>query len=208
MKLRSSLFVGLVVGCLCAMPLTRTAAAQAKPAAPAPSTAPTVTGPSKIAIFNIQEAIVTTQEGKKLTDQLNVRFAPRKTELQNDANALAALQKQLADGGNTMSQQAKDELTSEIQTKQRDYQQAAQNAQSDYQNAQTDMMNTVGTKMMAVLKTYAEQHGYTAVVDVSLPWPQSPVLYYNPGTEITAEIIKLYDQAHPVAAAPAKPAGQ
>ncbi|HVA65213.1 MAG TPA: OmpH family outer membrane protein, partial [Terriglobales bacterium] len=136
------------------------------------------------------------------------RFAPRTTEIQNDQKQLAGLQKQLADGGNTMSQQAKDELSSEIQTKQRDYQQAAQNAQSDYQNAQADMMNTVGTKMMAVLKSYAVQHGYTAVIDVSLPWPQSTVLYYNPGTEITAEIVKLYDQAHPVAAAPAKPAGQ
>jgi len=205
MKFRSSLIVGLVVGCLCALPLTRTAAAQAKPAAPAP---PAVTGPSKIAIINIQEAISTTQEGKKLTDQLNARFAPRTTEIQNDQKQLAGLQKQLADGGNTMSQQAKDELSSEIQTKQRDYQQAAQNAQSDYQNAQADMMNTVGTKMMAVLKSYAVQHGYTAVIDVSLPWPQSTVLYYNPGTEITAEIVKLYDQAHPVAAAPAKPAGQ
>ncbi len=201
MKLRTLLPVGLFVACLCALPLAGTAAAQAKPAAPA------VAGPSKIAIINIQEAIMTSQEGKKLTDQLNARFAPRKTEIQNDANALAALQKQLADGGNTMSQQAKDELNTEIQTKQRDYQQAAQNAQSDYNNAQSDMMNTVGTKMMAVLKSYAQQHGFTAVIDVSLPWPQSSVLYYNPGTEITAEIVKLYDQAHPVAAAPAK-AGQ
>lgn len=182
------------------------AAAQTK-AAPAPAS-PAVTGPSKVALINIQEAIVGTEEGKKLNADLQARFAPRRTELDNDQKEITALQNQLSAGGNTMSAQAKQDLSQQIQTKQRDFQQSADNAQSDFQNAQTEMMNTVGSKMMPILKAYAEQHGYTAVLDVSLPWPQNPVLYYNPGVVITAEIIKLYDQAHPVAAGTtSKPGG-
>lgn len=200
MKLKPS----LVCGCLCAAFFATAAVAQVKPpAAPAPSGPPTVTGPSKVAMINIQEAIVTTEEGKKLNEAMQARFAPKRTELESSQKELTALQNQLTAGGNTMSQQAKDDLNRQITSKQRDFQQAADNAQSDYQNAQTELMNTVGNKMMPILKSYAEAHGYTAVVDVSLSWPQSPILYYNPGTVITSEIIKLYDQAHPAAAASA-----
>lgn len=177
------------------------AAAKPEPAAPA-----VVTGPTKIAIINIEEAISATQEGQKLGESLKSRFAPKRAELDASQKAIIAMQKQLADGGNTMSATAKSDLNNQIQIKERDFQQAADNAQSDYQNAQTELMNTVGNKLMPILKTYAEQHGFTEVLDVSMQWPQNPVLYSNPGADITKEIVKLYDQAHP-SAAPAKPSG-
>lgn len=178
-----------------------TAAAKPESAAPA-----VVVGPTKIAIINIEEAIQETQEGQKLGEGLKSRFAPKRAELEASQKQITAMQKQLADGGNTMSQQAKQDLNNQISIKERDFQQAADNAQSDFQNAQTELMNTVGNKLMPILKTYAEQHGFTEVLDVSMQWPQNPVLYSNPGADITKEIIKLYDQAHP-AAAPAKPTG-
>lgn len=206
MNLKSSLVPGSVVVCLAAAALAGPAWAQTAPPKPAAPTAtasdplppsPTVTGPSKVAIINIQLAIDQCAEGKKMFADLQARFAPKTQDLQNQQKQVDALQKQLADGGNTMSAQAKDELNTQIQQKQRDLQQAGQNAQSDYQNAEQDVMNTVGTKMMPILKSYAEQHGYTAVIDTSFGWPQSPVLYFNPGTDITGDIVKLYDQAHP-----------
>lgn len=195
-----------VCGCLCAAFFTPAAIAQVgtKPSTPAPAGPPTVTGPSKVAIINIQEAIMTSEEGKKLNDALQARFAPKRAELDSAQKELTTLQNQLSAGGNTMSQSAKDDLTRQIASKTRDLQQSSDNAQSDYQNAQTELMNTVGNKIMPIIKTYAEEHGYTAVIDVSLGWPQNPVLYYNPGTVITSDIIKLYNTAHPVAA-PAKP---
>lgn len=193
---------------LCAALLTTAASAQIAATKAEPGTPAVAPGATKIAIISIEEAIGATQEGKKLGDELKTRFAPKRTELENTQKQIAAMQKQLADGGNTMSQQAKADLNSQIQIKERDFQQAADNAQSDFQNAQTELMNTVGNKMMPILRTYAEQHGFTEILDVSMQWPQNPVLYYNPGTDITKEIVKLYDQAHPSpAAGTSKPGG-
>lgn len=179
------------------------------PAATALPPAPTVTGPSKIGIIDIRDAIMGTAEGKKLMDGLQARFAPRETDLKNAQAAITALQNQLKNGGNTMSDQAKQDLNRQIQTKERDFQQQYQNDQTDFQSAQTDVLNTVGNKMMPIIEKYAKEHGYTAVVDVSFGWPQQPVLYFNPGAVITGDIVRLYDQAHPAAAAsdPAKPGG-
>ena len=194
--------------CICVSILACAAFAQSTPPATAaapPSTSPTVTGPSKVGILNIQEAITSTAEGKKLEAALNARFAPKTAEIAAAQKDIASLTSQLNAGKNTMTEAAQADLQRQIQSKQRDAQQVADNAQSDFQNAQADVMNTVGGKMMIILKKYAEDHGYTAIVDVSLPWPQSPVLYFNPGTDVTGDIIKLYDSAHPVAATTAKP---
>lgn len=199
-------FRTLVLTGLCAALMAPAALAQAKPAAPpaataaAPTGSPTVTGPSKIGFINIQQAIASTEEGKKLAADLKTRFTPKQTDLENQQKAIDALQKRLQDGGNTMSQAAKDDLNRQIQTKQRDFQQDVQNFQSDTQSAESDAMNTIGQKMMPLLKKYADDHGYTAIVDISLGWPQQSVLYFNPGTIITGDIVKLYDQAHPLAA--------
>jgi outer membrane protein len=198
-------FRTLVLAGCCATLLAPAAMAQAKPAAPpaaaaAPIASPTVTGPSKIGFINIQEAIASTEEGKKMAADLKSRFSPKQTDLENQQKAIDALQKRLQDGGNTMSQAAKDDLTRQIQSKQRDFQQDVQNFQSDTQSAESDAMNTIGQKMLPLLKKYADDHGYTAIVDISLGWPQQSVLYFNPGTVITGDMVKIYDQAHPLAA--------
>lgn len=191
--------------CLCAAGLTLAAAAQAKPAAPAAAPAlppsPTATGPSRIAFISFQGAIGATTDGKKLLADLQKRFAPRQTEINNMQTQIQALQKQESDGGNTMSAEAKAQLDQQIQAKERDYQQSMQNAQSDYQDAETQVLNTVGNKMAPIIKQYVSEHGYTAVVDTSIAWPQSPLLYVAPGNDITGDIVRLYDKAHPAPAA-------
>ena len=70
-------------------------------------------------------------------------------------------------------------------------------------------MQELGSKMMAVLEKFATANGYALVIDVSNP--QTPVLWAAQAIDITADIVKLYDQANPgtggaTTAAP-KPAG-
>jgi outer membrane protein len=60
-------------------------------------------------------------------------------------------------------------------------------------------MQDLGNKIMDVIIKYATQNGYTMVVDVSSP--QTPVLWAAPEVDITQDIVKLYDQAHPGGAA-------
>jgi outer membrane protein len=58
--------------------------------------------------------------------------------------------------------------------------------------------------MLDVLEKYAKDHNYSVIMDVSNP--QTPVLYANPGTNITKQLIEAYNTASPVAAPAAKPA--
>ncbi|MGH9413682.1 MAG: OmpH family outer membrane protein [Terriglobales bacterium] len=161
---------------------------------------PTVTGPSKLAFINFQQAIAATHEGAKLTAQLRAKYQPKQAQLAKEGAQIAALQKQLANGASTMSADAKQQLSQKIQGQQRDLQQAGQDAQSDFQSDAEAVVQEVGVKLVPVIESYAKKNGYTLVVDSGLRWPQSPVIYAEKGTDITGAVVRLYNQQHPAAA--------
>jgi outer membrane protein len=57
---------------------------------------------------------------------------------------------------------------------------------------------------MAIIDQYASRNGFAVVLDVSSP--QTPVMWAAAAVDITPEIVKLYDQAHPAAAPAGAPA--
>jgi outer membrane protein len=71
--------------------------------------------------------------------------------------------------------------------------------------------NQLGDKMLQIIEQYAYQNGYAVVLDVSAQ--QTPVIWAAGSSNITADIVKLYDLAHPgsaqaAAAAPRAPPKQ
>ena len=66
------------------------------------------------------------------------------------------------------------------------------------------MYNTLASKVYDVLTDYAQQHGYTLVLDVAQQ--QTPVLYATESTNITKAMIDAYNVKSGVPAPPAQPA--
>jgi outer membrane protein len=73
--------------------------------------------------------------------------------------------------------------------------------------AQGEIVDGIGRKMLEVLDRYSRENGFTAVLDTSAQG--SPVVYGSSNSDITQEIVRLYDQAYPIkagaGAAPAAP---
>jgi outer membrane protein len=161
---------------------------------------------SKVAIIHIQNAILATKDGQKAQADLTSKFNPRKEEIQKLQSDIAAMQDQLNKGSATMSEDAKAKLVKNIDDNKKRGQREAEDFDADVQQDEGKIMNEIGSKIMEVIIKYCTQHGYSMVVDVSNP--QTPVLWADPGIDITNDIVKLYDEAHPGtgAAAPAKPA--
>jgi len=163
--------------------------------------------PTKIAIIHVQNAILSTKDGQKAAADLQTTFNPRQQELEKKRTELAALQDQLRKGSATMSDDAKTKLVREIDATTTRVNRDTQDAQSDLDEAQGKVMQELGGKMMAVLEKYATQNAFAVVLDVSNP--QTPVLWAASAVDITNDIVKLYDQAYPgAAAAPAVPAAK
>ncbi len=162
--------------------------------------------PSKVAIIHIQNAILATKDGQKAQSELGAKFNPRKQALEKLQSDVAAMQDQLSKGSATMSEDAKAKLMKNIDDTKKKGQRDAEDFDAEVQQEEGKLMNTIGSKIMDVIIKYCTAHGYSMVVDVSNP--QTPVLWADPGVDITNDIVKLYDEAHPgtAAAAPARPA--
>lgn len=160
--------------------------------------------PNKVAIIHVQNAILQTKDGQKAQQELQAKFNPRKQQIEKKQADIAALQDQMKKGSATMSDDAKTRLARDIDTGQKSLQRDSEDFEADVQQEEGRIMQDLGQKMMDVIIKYATANGYAMVVDVSNP--QTPVLWADPGVDITNEIIKLYDQAHVggvTAAAPA-----
>ena len=70
----------------------------------------------------------------------------------------------------------------------------------------SDLYQSLAAKVYDVMQSYAEQQGFTLILDVSQQ--QSPVLYANTGTNITKAVIDAYNAKSGVPAPPAQPAAQ
>jgi outer membrane protein len=164
--------------------------------------------PTKVAIISVQQAILQTKEGQKASADLQAKFMPRRQQLDKKQQDIQALQEQMKKGSATMSEEAKQKLTRDIDSNTKNLQRDGEDFEADVNQEEGKIMQDLGQKMMDVVIKYATQNGYAMVLDVSNQ--QTPVLWADPSADITTEIIKLYDQAHPGSgaptAAPSKPA--
>lgn len=165
------------------------------------------TGPAKIGIIAIQQAIAATNEGKKDLEALQQRFAPKQAEIKSMSDEVENLKKQLQTQGDKLSDDARSAQVRTLDTKQKLLQRTYDDAQGEYQQAQQEIVNRVGTKMVKVLEQYAKKNGYAVILDVSNP--QTPVLYASETTNVTKEIVDAYNaqSATPHAAKPASAPG-
>jgi outer membrane protein len=160
--------------------------------------------PNKVGIIHIQQAIVSTRDGQAAVKVLGEKFEPKRKEFESRQSAIAALQQELNKGSNTMSEDRRALLTREIDSKTKNLNRDTEDAQAEYEQEQNRLLNDLGQKMMVVIEKYARENGFSLILDVSSP--QTPVLYAANGTEITKEIVELYDKSAPPAPAATKPA--
>jgi outer membrane protein len=171
-------------------------------AAPATTTGPT---PNKIGVVNIQQAIAECNEGKKELDALQQKFNPKQAELKGLNDEVENMKKQYQAQEAKLSEEEKTSRAKAIDVKQKSLQRSYEDAQSEFQQAEQDVINRIGTKMLAVLEKYASSNGYAMVLDVSNP-QTSPVLYATQGTVITKELVDAYNTESPASAPSPKPA--
>jgi outer membrane protein len=164
---------------------------------------------NKVGIVSIQDAIANTNEGKKELDALQQKFAPRNAALQSQNEELESLKKQLQTQGDKLSDEERGNRVRSATEKQKSLQRSAEDFQNEVQTAEQEILNRLGKKMLDVLEKYARANGYAVVMDVSNP--QTPILYANPGTNITKNLIEAYNAESSAAPAPkpaaTKPAG-
>jgi outer membrane protein len=184
------------------------AAAQTAPAA---TKSPDV---ANVAVIAFQAAVGQTNEFQRNFADLQKKFDPKRQQLKTLSDDIDNLTKQLQAQGDKLSDGERASRTRAIDEKKKQMQRDSEDAQNDFQQEMQQTYAGVAAKVAELLNGYAQQHGYTLVLDGGQQ-EAAVVLFASPSTDITKVIIDAYNQKSgvpappaPAAAAPMAPLGK
>ena len=167
--------------------------------------AQTPAAPAKIAVIAFQTAVTQTNEFQRNFADLQKKFTPKRDQLKTLSTQIDTLKSQLQAQGDTLSEAERASRARIIDDKEKQLQRDGEDAQNDFQQEMQEVFAGVATKVGAVLSSYAQQQGFTVVLDGGTQ--QAPVvLYASPTSDITKAIVDAYNVKSGVPAPAAEPA--
>lgn len=174
----------------------------------------TPTGSSKIAVIAFQVAVGRTNEFQRDFIDLQKKWEPKQQALKAEGTELDNETKQLQAEASKLSESDRFSRSQALNDRRKDFEQKFNDARTDYQQDLQNLYNTTASKVYDVLASYAQQHGYTLVLDIATQ--RTAVMYAIPTTNITQAVIDAYNAksgvpapTQPVAApSPARPSGK
>ena len=157
--------------------------------------APSLFAQGKVGVVDIQSAIASTAEGKKVIADLQKKYQPRQQELQRLQQEIQSIQDQLTKQSATLSEEEQSRLNRDAEEKQKQLKRATEDAQTDFTHDRDEVIGRLGQKMVRLIGDYAQQNGFSLIIDRV----QVPIYFAAKETELTEEIVKRYDAANPVA---------
>jgi outer membrane protein len=165
------------------------------------TTTPKTAAIPKIAVIQMRQAMVATQEGQAAGRAMQAEYGPKRAALEKEDAAIVALEDQLRKGSATMSADARQKMQDEITRRKTKLQRDVEDLDQEQQAADNKVTQDITGKLGQVIDKMAKADGYTVVMDAS-----APLLWASEGANITPEVIKAYDTAFPVKGAAPAPA--
>lgn len=146
---------------------------------------------TKVAVINLQRAVLESAEIKKASAQMEAKYKPRQAEMEKLNKELQGIQQQLQTNAGKLTQQAEQDLQLQGQRKQKELQRLDEDLRNDVDRERQEILGKSTQKMQDVVKKLAEERGYDLVVDVT------NTIYYKPALEITNDALAAYDKQYP-----------
>jgi outer membrane protein len=160
---------------------------------------------TKFAFVNTLAILQGTAEGRQQLQEIETFKNEKQQTIQTQSEELQALRQQYESQSRMLNPDTAAEMEREIATKDRQLRRIQEDAEIDLNRRQSELLNRMSEKIQALIAEYAEQNG------IGVVFLQNPSLpYFAPALDITAQIIKIYDEKNPVAGAQpaaAAPAG-
>lgn len=165
--------------------------------------------PAGIVTVSFNAAVLQTAEAQQQLSALQTKYAPRQAQLKTLSDQIAEMQKQLQAAGDKLSDAEAASREQALSVKEKQLQRDSEDYKTDSQTDSQQVFQGVAQKMYTFLQSYAQQHGYSMVVDRGTE--AAPVVWYVANSlDITPALVKAYNAqsgvAAPAATGAAKPA--
>ncbi len=202
----------LATGLAASSLLAQTPKAPATPRAAAPSAQAEVKPeaiPAKVAVIAFEQGVVATNEAQRDTLTVQKKYEPKKTTIDSESAELESLKKQYQALPTTMPDEERAARLKTIDDKTKSLQRDVEDAQNSYNTDVQEVLGKVAQKFGGTAVKYAQEHGFTLLLNIGGQQQLPTVLWWQRETDITQASIEAYNVASGVAAPPPQaPAAQ
>jgi len=140
-------------------------------------------------------------EGQISTVKINALVTKKQTEGADKAKALQANQQKLAQSGSVMSDAARSALEKDIERQQREGERFQQDAQAEINELQQELQLEFQKKILPLVQQVREERG----LQILFSRADAGIVSWDPGIDVTADVIKKLDAVTPKGAAASLP---
>jgi outer membrane protein len=115
---------------------------------------------TKVAVINVQSAVLQTAEIKKASAALEAKYKPKQAAIEALRTDITGIQQKLQAGAGTHTPQAQSELTLDAQRKQREMQRKSQDFQEEFDAERNEILQKSGQQMAGVVKKLPKSAGW------------------------------------------------
>jgi outer membrane protein len=144
-------------------------------------------GPMKVAVVDVQRAVMQTEDGLRAQATLKKMFDSRQQELNRKQNDLAKQKEDIDKQQKVLSKEAYQKRVEDLQKQMMDLQQIFLEYNKELEKKQKELTDPVVEKVMAIVKRLAARDGYDVVVD------RGAVAYVRSDLDLTDQCIQMYN---------------
>ncbi len=197
----TALATGLAASSLLAQ--TTKAPATARPAAPAAQAEVKPEAiPAKVAVIAFEQGVVATNEGQRAVLDIQKKYEPKKTAIDASSAELDSLKKQYQALPTTITDESALRASKTIDDKTKALQRDVEDAQNAYNTDVQEAYGKVAQKFGGTAVKYAQDHGFTLLLNIGGQQQLPTVLWWQRETDITQATIDAYNVASGVPAPP------
>lgn len=162
------------------------------------SAAPLVAKPgvnaTRVALIDFQVAILQTEEGKSAKAKIERELDSRKKELLSQQSELKKIEDDFDAKRSVLSEDEKASKTRDLQTKLMAFQRSQMALEQEVRQKEMQETQKIFQNLSALVEEYAKKNNFDLVFEKGA----GAVLYVARGSDITADIVGLYNQRHKV----------
>lgn len=145
---------------------------------------------TRIGYIDLQKVLVRSVAGVAAREQLERERAAMTKDLEARKTEIDKLREELEKKGLVLSVDARREKEELLQRKVRDARRLGEDLDKELQRKEQQMVGRIGQEVVGVIERVGKDRGFLMILEKR----GASVIYGDPESDITDEIIKLYDQ--------------
>lgn len=145
----------------------------------------------KVGVLDSQKVLENSAEGKRVIAQLAERDKALQAAVAKIDEEVRQLENRLSTQAATLSAQAAEDLSVQLERKRTERTRAAEDARREMQALQLRLFQKVQDELLPLIEQLGKDQAYDMILDLA----KSGLVYMTPATDVTAEVIKRYDAA-------------